>query len=137
MAIDDRDLLDVLKFELNFLEKGGYGRSPREPWRAPLVFEDSPTCMNYDTKQQPEPCQACVLMDLVPMSERKQAIPCRHIPLTMAGDTLETLYRWGSQNEIEDVYGKWLRTTIHRIEEERERLSGQRAVNPSPSANTH
>jgi len=116
MAIDDRDLLEVLKFELSFLEKGGYGRSPREPWRAPLVFEDSPTCMNYDSKEQPEPC---------------------HIPLTMAGDTLETLYRWGSQNEIEDVYGKWLRTTIHRIEEERERLSGQRAADPRPSANTH
>jgi len=136
MAIDDRDLLEVLKFELNFLEKGGYGRSPREPWRAPLVFEDSPTCMNYDSKEQPEPCQACVLMDLVPMSERKQAIPCRHIPLTMAGDTLETLYRWGSQSEIEDVYGKWLRATIHRIEEERERLSGQRAADSRPSANS-
>ena len=28
MANDDRDILDVLKFELQFLEKGGYGRSP-------------------------------------------------------------------------------------------------------------
>jgi hypothetical protein len=31
MQNDQRDLLDVLKFELNFLEKGGYGSSPREP----------------------------------------------------------------------------------------------------------
>ena len=30
MQKDERDLLDVLKFELNFLEKGGYGRSSRE-----------------------------------------------------------------------------------------------------------
>jgi hypothetical protein len=40
MATDDRNLLDVLKFELEFLEKGGYGSSPREPWRCPLIFED-------------------------------------------------------------------------------------------------
>lgn len=29
MAKDDRDILNALKFELQFLEKGGYGRSPR------------------------------------------------------------------------------------------------------------
>ena len=29
MAQEDRDILDVLKFELSFLEDGGYGRSPR------------------------------------------------------------------------------------------------------------
>lgn len=133
MAIDDRDLLDVLKFELNFLEKGGYGRSPREPWRAPLVFEDSPTCMNFDSKDNPAPCTECALIDLVPMNDRKQPIPCRHIQLTTAGDTLETLYRWGSEHEIEDVYGKWLRMTIHRIEDERERLCGVRMPVPENS----
>ena len=55
MPQDDRDVLEVLKSELNFVQKGGYGRSPREPFRAQLVFEDSPTCMNYDTKDHPEP----------------------------------------------------------------------------------
>lgn len=123
MAIDDRNLLDVLKFELNFLEKGGYGRSPREPWRAPLVIEDSPACMNYDAKDSPGPCKECVLMDLVPMSDRNQAIPCRHIPLTHAGDTLDSLYRWGTQPEIEEMYGKWLRATIRQIEDERAKVS--------------
>ena len=33
MQKDERDLLEVLKFELEFLEDGGYGRSPRTPWR--------------------------------------------------------------------------------------------------------
>ena len=50
MAIDDRDLLDVLKFELNFLEKGGYGSSPREPWRAPRIFEDSPRSVSRKSR---------------------------------------------------------------------------------------
>ena len=53
MPQDDRDVLEALKFELQFLEKGGYGRSPRDPWRAQLIFEDSPTCMNYDSKAGP------------------------------------------------------------------------------------
>jgi hypothetical protein len=133
MAVDDRDLLDVLKFELNFLKKGGYGRSPREAWRAALVFEDSPACMNYDMKDHPSPCKECVLIDLVPINDRKQAIPCRHIQLTQAGDTLETLYRWGSQAEIEEVYGKWLRQMIHRLEDERERLAGRAVIAASPA----
>jgi hypothetical protein len=123
MAIDDRDLLEVLKFELNFLEKGGYGRSPRQPWRAPLVLEDSPACMNYDAQDRPAPCKQCVLMELVPLGDRNQTIPCRHIPLTHAGDTLDTLYRWGTQAEIEEKYGNWLRATIRQIEEERAKVS--------------
>src|SRR5216683_336770 len=55
MYKDERDLLDVLKAELAFLEKGGYGRSPHESWRQPLIFEDSPTCMNFDSTENPGP----------------------------------------------------------------------------------
>ncbi|HXW57812.1 MAG TPA: hypothetical protein VEJ67_18815 [Candidatus Cybelea sp.] len=119
---DDRDLIDVLKFELNFLEKGGYGRSPRQPWRCQLIFEDSPTCMNYDCKEDPGPCSACVLMDLVPRESRSQTVPCRHIPLNMAGETVDSLYRCGNQCEIEEAVRDWLRATIARLEEERKSL---------------
>jgi len=61
MQKDERDLLEVLKFELQFLEDGGYGRSPRTPWRPQYIFEDSLTCMNYDSKENPGPCGDCVL----------------------------------------------------------------------------
>jgi hypothetical protein len=130
MAIDDRDLLDVLKFELNFLEKGGYGSSPREPWRAPRIFEDSPACMNYDAQNNPAPCEECALIDLVPIDDRSLPKPCRQIPLTQAGDTLDTLCRWSSEQELEEAYGNWLRTMIARIEEECERLCGVRGAAP-------
>jgi hypothetical protein len=116
MAGDTRNILEVLKFERNFLEKGGYGKSPREPWRAPLVFEDSPTCMNYDSKQNPQPCSDCLLMQFVAPDDRMKPFPCRHIPLNEAGDTLDSLYRWGSQYEIEEAMRKWLDTTIARLE---------------------
>jgi hypothetical protein len=119
MHRDERDLLEVLRFELEFLEKGGYGRSPREPWRPLLIFEGSPTCMNYDSQENPEPCEACVLMQLVPAEFRNAQIPCRHIPLNAEGEALDLLYRYGDQREIEEKYGKWLRSAITHLEEQR------------------
>jgi hypothetical protein len=116
MQKDERDLLEVLKFELNFLEKGGYGRSPREPWRPAFIFEDSPTCMNYDCKTNPAPCSDCVLMQLVPPEFRDGKIPCRQIPLNAAGETLDSLYRWGDEHEIEESLRNWLVTTIAQLE---------------------
>lgn len=119
MARDDRNLLEALKFELGFLEKGGYGRSPRTPWRPQLMFEDSPTCMNYDSKHNPGPCSNCVLMQLVPAGRRSEKIPCRHIPLNAEGETLDSFYRCCNQMELEDALRTWLRATIQRLERER------------------
>ena len=59
MPTDTRNVLDVLKFELEFLRQGGYGRLPREAWRARFVFEDSPTCMNFNSKDH-APCSECL-----------------------------------------------------------------------------
>lgn len=119
MVKDERDLLDVLKFELNFLEKGGYHPSPREPRKMNFIFEDSPTCMNYDSKENPGPCTECVLMGLVPPEQRNQTIPCRHIPLNAEGETLDSLYRSAEPQDLEDIYGRWLRATIAKLEEGR------------------
>ena len=120
MPRDDRNLLDVLKFELEFLEQGGYGRLPREAWRPRFVFEDSPTCMNFNSKDR-EPCSECLLMQFVPEEARKEQTPCIHILLSLSGETLESLYRTGTQQEIEIALGDWLRATIHRLETEKMR----------------
>jgi hypothetical protein len=119
MQKDERDLLEVLKFELQFLEKGGYGRSPREPWRPRFIFEDSPTCMNYDCQQSPEPCSHCILTQLVPPDLRSVAFSCRRIPLNGAGEDLDSLYRWADEHEIEEAVRNWLRATIESLEQER------------------
>src|ERR1022692_1689925 len=84
MPRDDRNLLDVLKFDLEFLEQGGYGRLPREAWRPRFVFEDSPTCMNFNSKDR-EPCSECLLMQFVPEEARKEQTPCIHILLSLSG----------------------------------------------------
>jgi hypothetical protein len=57
-------------------------------------------------------------MELVPMEQRKENIPCHHIPLTGAGDTLDSIYRWGTPEEVEEILGKWLKDTVRRLEEQ-------------------
>ena len=119
MAQDGRDILDVLRFELSFLQDGGYGRSPRTPWRAPSIFEDSPICPNFCDAGHPHPCDSCLLAQFVPEGQRSENVPCRFIPLTEQGLTVDDLYRTGSQVEMEQALAKWLRAQIERIERER------------------
>jgi hypothetical protein len=119
MASDDRDLLTVLKAELEFLEKGGYRHSPTAPWRPQFIFEDSPTCMNHGRRENPLPCRECILTNLVPADCRKEKIPCRHIPLNAEGFTIDTYYRLGTHEEVETAVAAWLRKTIMQLEQER------------------
>jgi hypothetical protein len=119
VAHDIRDILEVLRFELKFAEDGGYGRSPRAPWRAPSIFEDSPTCPNFNDRGRPLPCAECLLIEFVPQTEREKELPCRLIPLTQHGETIEDLYRSGTQEELEEALTGWLRRQIRAIERER------------------
>src|ERR1700739_1753546 len=107
MRKDERDLLGVLRRELDFLEKGGYGTSCWA-WRPSFIFEDSPTCINYGCKENPRPCTDCVLIQVVPPEPRSDKFPCRHIPVDASGETLDSLYRYCDQQEIREKVGKWL-----------------------------
>jgi len=119
MQKDERDLLEILKSELEFLEHRGYRRSPETVWRPKYIFEDSPSCINYDSEETRRPCTDCALIYLVPPAHRSAKSPCRHIPLNEAGETLDSLYRYANQSEIENVVGTWLGAAIKRLEEER------------------
>ncbi len=126
MANDERDILEVLKFELNFLEQGGYGRSVKTPWKPTSIFQDSLTCMNFGDPARSVPCDHCLLYDFVPGDRQNESVPCHHIPLTESGKTLEQLDRGYNQQELEDAVIGWLRRTIDRLERERaqQRASG-------------
>ena len=119
MSQDGRDVLEVLKFELSFLQDGGYGRSPHAPWRAPAVFEDSPICPNFCDPARPHPFESCLLEQFVPASHRTDAVPCRFIQLTKEGQSVEDFYRTGTQEDMEEALAGWLRAQIERIEQER------------------
>lgn len=131
MPKDNRDLFDLLKSELAFLESGGYRQSLRAPWRPQFIFEDSPTCVNYGRKEAFVPCGECALLQFVPPDCRKGAIPCRHIPLNAEGYTIDTYYRIGTHEELEAALSAWLRETIQRLERERaERVQEPQAAKP-------
>ena len=132
MAKDDRDLLDLLRFELKFLEDGGYGRSPHTPWRRPLVFEDSLSCLNFGDPAHTHPCSECLLMEFVPAELRDEVSPCRLIPLTPKGETVDYFFRCGTQLELEEALAGWLRDQISQIEEKREQAS-RRSQQPPPA----
>ena len=81
MANDDRDLLTVLKEELEFLEKGGYQHSPDAPWRSRFIFEDSPTCMNHGKRESPTVQRVRLDQSRSRRIAVMSRIPCRHIAL--------------------------------------------------------
>jgi hypothetical protein len=109
MAKDDREILQVLESELDFLNKGGYGRSVRTPREPTIPFQDSPICPEY-------PCRThndeCLLMQFVPESERSAAVPCHHIPLNDTGDTVERLLAEQGRERAEEELKRWLRHAI-------------------------
>ncbi len=114
--LDTRDLLQVLKAELAFLELGGYRSGPRFPWRPNFVFEDSPTCINFKDPEKNRPCNDCILMQLVPADRQTTRYPCRHIPLTQTGETVSSFYEWGTEAELEVALRNWLVRTIASLE---------------------
>src|SRR5262250_2875903 len=116
MTNDDRDILELLKAELNFLEKGGYGRSVRTPWLPTSVFQDAPTCVCFPYHRHDD---GCALMQFVPLEHRSEAVPCHFIPLNKAGETAGTIEARGDQSDLEAAVKAWLSATIKRIEQER------------------
>jgi hypothetical protein len=116
MKVNQQELLDALKFELHFLEHGGYERSVREPRRELSVFQDSPSCLNYALSERKHPCSECFLINFVPPEKRGEPIPCHHIPLNERGDTLDSLAGYGRDFQVESAMREWLKKTIAELE---------------------
>jgi hypothetical protein len=119
MASDERDVLEVLRFELNFLQQGGYGRSVHTPQKPTSMFQDSITCLNFGDPSRTHACSECMLIDFVPDSARNENVPCHHIPLTPRGESVATLDSRYNQPQLEEAVIAWLQAVISRIEEER------------------
>lgn len=119
MAQDDRDILEVLKDELSFIEKGGYGRSVRTPWQSKSAFQDSLACINYADPNHTHPCNECHLLHFVSPEHQGEDVPCHFIPLDEAGETIEDLEGEDNEARLERKVKEWLRARIREIEEQR------------------
>src|SRR5580765_8440855 len=110
-------MLRTLQAELNFLDRGGY-RASAFRWRSPYVFEESPSCPNFSDRARPHRCEDCWLMEFVPLESRDEQVPCRFVQLTPDGMTIDSLYRYGTPAETEEILGSWLRTRIRELEKQ-------------------
>jgi len=115
----NRDILDLLQDELEFIEKGGYGRSVRTPWKPKSIFQDSLTCLNFADPSRSHPCDECQLIDFVSPERRAVEVPCHQIPLNDAGETIEDFDLTDNQARTEEAVKAWLKRQIKRIQQER------------------
>ena len=115
MPVTQADLVTLLKYELLFLERGGY-RSTRFPWRPALLLEDSPTCPRGTFGGK---CldKSCPWLAFVALKHHGEATPCRHIVVGKHGETIDLLYRTATPEEYEESFRKWLVAGIDRLEQ--------------------
>jgi hypothetical protein len=62
------------------------------------------------------PARSAPLIDFVPEDRREARYPCRHILLTARGETVNSFYAWGTEEELETALRQWLRQTIRELE---------------------
>lgn len=133
-----KDVLATLKAELAFLEHGGYRTPQQATWRPQFIFQDSPTCLNYRNLEKRLPCKQCALMEFVPSGFQQERFPCRYIALDELGQTLDSLYRTGTEEETYEIVAKWLRRTIARLERESDSsLVGEEPTEPQVLSAAH
>ena len=119
---NEQDILEILKSELEFIEKGGYGATGKQDVPATAtttMFADSSTCLNYGYPYRVQPCGECPLMEFVPEEDRVSAMPCHHIPLDSSGRTVEEMEQVGNRGVLQEAVKVWLQQTISRIESQR------------------
>lgn len=118
MAQSKKDVLTTLQAELALVKRGGYLTPEKAAWRPQLIFEDSPTCLNFRNFGERHPCTQCVLIGFVPEGLQQERFPCRHIPLDESGQTLDSLYRTATEEEAHAIVACWLRKTIAQLKHE-------------------
>ena len=116
------DLVRLLEAELDFIEGGGYGRSPGTGTEQRPMFDQSLACINHwFIPGQESGCHSdCILMDFVPTNRRTEQHPCHYIALNKSGDTVKSLEETGNQERLEQQVKDWLRATIKRLKGEKD-----------------
>ena len=118
MADDLLDIIEQLKLERSIVRDGGYGTSVRTPQKDEKLLRDSITCLNIGQTVRKHPCSDCLLWEFVPEEQRDADIPCHHIPLTDASETISTLEDKGDREAAQQALLAWLDRTISQLEDE-------------------
>ena len=116
------DMLGLLRQELAFLERGGYGGAL--PWRPVSIFLDSPSCPNRLDPERSTPCQECWLYEFVPEPFHQELKPCHFIPLNHDGESVDSMSRQYTPGEVEAAVRNWLMAEIQRLEQNQQGEKG-------------
>ncbi len=112
------EMLDFLRQELAFLERGGYGGAL--PWKPVSIFLDSPSCPNRLDPERSTPCQECWLYSFVPERFHQELRPCHFIALNRDGESVDSMSRQYTAGEVEAAVRNWLKAEIQRLELEQQ-----------------
>jgi hypothetical protein len=117
MTRDNQELLEILRYELNFLEQGGY-RELAKSGACPSPFKNSLTCLNYGDPLRPHACHECSMFEFVPDDAKTEDVPCHFIPLDEQGRKIADLVKQRRPEQVESALKKWLEKTITRLQSE-------------------
>ena len=115
--MNDRDvrLHTLLQAELDLMEHDGQPENA-PAWTPRLIFQDSSRCIRYDAHRST--CDSCPLMPFVPPTHKERASPCRYIPLTRDGRTLNDLYKCASEEDLREAVRHWLTQRLQELDDE-------------------
>jgi len=108
------DTLQVLRFELSYLELGGLERD-QDLANVKSPFRESSACLNFGDPLRPHACSECSLYQFVPEEKRSEEFPCHHIPLNDSGETVAEMITRDPRRMVVALE-QWLRNTIARME---------------------
>jgi hypothetical protein len=109
-----QEIVTLLKRELEFLKRGGYGGAL--PWRPVSMFLDSPSCPNRLDVERSTPCSQCWLFQFVPEKFHREMTACHFIALNHEGESVHSMSRQYTPAEVEVALKNWLEAEIRHLE---------------------
>lgn len=114
MTDSRREVLKLLREELAFVNRGGYGG--KQSWKPLTVFLDSPSCPNRLDVERRTSCPQCWLSLFVPDRLRQDLPSCHFIPLNDEGESVGTM-RDHTPGEVQAKVKGWLEAEIQHLEQ--------------------
>jgi hypothetical protein len=116
MPINKNEIIEILRYELSFLEQDGYEHKADGDGLA-SPFRTSHSCLNFGDPVRRHACRECSLYQFVPEKARTDDVPCHGIELE-PGVTILSLLNQGDRKRLVELLEHWLRGTIAKLENE-------------------
>jgi hypothetical protein len=115
MTQNSHDVLQILRFQLNYLEQGGFDRD-RALLGTESPFQGSFACINFNDPLRAHACHQCLLYQFVAEDKKIEEPPCHHIRLSDSGETVAELIERNDPRRMVIALEQWLTTTIAGLE---------------------